>query len=89
MQISRAPFSCQADTLEVQLKWNEWVRQTHRWVSVAFTLGFFANLIAAARKTYAMWVGLTALLPLLFLLVTGLYLFALPYAARWRRGRAS
>jgi hypothetical protein len=27
------------------------------------------------------------LLPLALLALTGLYLFALPYAARWRRGR--
>ena len=33
------------------------------------------------------WVGLLALLPLILLLLTGLYMFALPYAARWRRVR--
>jgi ABC-type transporter Mla subunit MlaD len=31
------------------------------------------------------WVGLFALLPLILLLLSGLYLFALPYAAKWRR----
>jgi hypothetical protein len=32
-----------------------------------------------------MWVGLLALVPLVLLLLSGLYLFALPYAAKWRR----
>ena len=34
----------------------------------------------------AVWVGLLALLPLVLLLLTGLYLFVLPYAAKWRSG---
>jgi len=32
----------------------------------------------------AFWVYLLALLPLALLLLTGLYLFVLPYAAEWR-----
>jgi hypothetical protein len=28
-------------------------------------------------------------LPLVFLLLTGLYLFVLPYATKWRSGRAT
>ena len=32
----------------------------------------------------SVWVGLLALLPLALLLFTGLYLFVLPYATRWR-----
>jgi hypothetical protein len=31
-------------------------------------------------------VGLLALLPLVLLLLSGLYLFVLPYAAKWRSG---
>ena len=34
----------------------------------------------------AVWVGLLALLPLALLLFTGLYLFVLPYATKWRSG---
>jgi hypothetical protein len=33
------------------------------------------------------WVTYSPLLPLALLLFTGLYLFALPYAIRWRSGR--
>jgi hypothetical protein len=32
-------------------------------------------------------VGLLALFPLAMLLFTGLYLFVLPYATKWRSGR--
>jgi hypothetical protein len=34
----------------------------------------------------AAWMGLLALVPLILLLVTELYLFVLPYALRWRSG---
>jgi hypothetical protein len=34
-----------------------------------------------------MWVGFLALFPLIVLLLSGLYLFVLPYTARWRAGR--
>ena len=66
---------------------NEWIRQTHRWTSIVFTAAVIVNIIALRQKEPAVWVGLLALFPLILLLFTGLYLFALPYAARWRRGR--
>jgi hypothetical protein len=71
------------------LNWNTWVRQIHRWLSIAFTLGVIVNTIAVTQKGYAAWVGLLALLPLAFLLLTGLYLFVLPYATKWRRGKST
>ena len=64
---------------------SNWVRRTHRWVSIAFTLAVILNFVAVALKQQTTWVGLLALLPLFVLLFTGLYLFVLPYAARWRR----
>lgn len=66
---------------------NGWIRQIHRWLSIIFTLAVIFNIIALARKEQAVWVGLLALFPLLLLLLTGLYLFVLPYAAKWRGGR--
>lgn len=72
---------------------NNLVRQIHRWVSIAFTLGVITNLVAISRlhegEKPAMWVGLTALLPLIVLLLTGLYMFVLPYLARGRRARVA
>ena len=72
---------------EVPLNWNKWVRQTHRWLSIAFTVAVIINTIAVGQGRYTVWVGLLALLPLALLLFTGLYLFVLPYATKWRSGR--
>ena len=66
------------------MNWNKSLRQFHRWCSIAFTVGVIVNIVALMRQEQAMWVGVLALLPLVFLLITGLYLFVLPYAARWR-----
>ena len=62
-----------------------WIRQTHRWVSIAFTATVIANFVALARGTPPPWITYSPLLPLAVLLLTGLYLFVLPYAAKWRR----
>jgi hypothetical protein len=68
---------------------NQWVRQIHRWLSIAFTVCVIANFIALARGggTPPPWVTYSPLLPLAVLLLTGLYLFVLPYAARGRGGQ--
>jgi len=63
---------------------NKWIRQAHRWLSIAFTAGVIAYIVAMTGGQPAAWVGLLALVPLILLLLTGLYLFALPYAMRWR-----
>lgn len=72
---------------EATLNWNKWVRQTHRWLSIAFTVAVIVNIVAVGQGKYTVWVGLLALLPLALLLFTGLYLFVLPYATTWRSGR--
>jgi hypothetical protein len=72
------------------MNWNKWVRQIHRWMSIAFTVTVIANFIALAMGRGAMpppWVTYSPLLPLALLLFTGLYLFVLPYAAKRRGGR--
>ena len=68
------------------MNWSYWIRQTHRWVSIAFTLTVIANFVALAQGTGMPppWVTYSPLLPLAFLLLTGLYMFVLPYAARRR-----
>ena len=72
------------------MNWNIWIRQFHRWVSIAFTVTVIANFIAIALAqgggTAPAWVTYSPLLPLALLLFTGLYLFLLPYSAKWRRG---
>ncbi|MBY8821193.1 hypothetical protein [Sphingomonas colocasiae] len=60
------------------------IRQFHRWLSIAFTLSVIANIAAMIWGQSATWIGLLALFPLIPLLLTGLYLFALPYMGRRR-----
>ncbi|CAN5675166.1 hypothetical protein BH11PSE1_BH11PSE1_28650 [soil metagenome] len=64
-----------------------WVRQVHRWVCIAFTAGVTANIVVLKQTKPNLWVGLSALAPLSLLLLTGLYMFVLPYAARGGGGR--
>ena len=71
------------------MNWSKWVRQTHRWLSIAFTVGVIVNIVAVVEKKYTLWVGLSAALPLVLQLFTGLYLFVLPYATRWRSARGT
>jgi hypothetical protein len=61
---------------------NMWVRQIHRWLSIVFTLAVIANIVAMTMQTQAVWIGFLALVPLIPMLITGLYLFALPYLGR-------
>jgi hypothetical protein len=72
---------------EVTLNWNKWVRQTHRWLSIAFTVAVIVNIVAIAQKKYTASVGLLAVIPRALQFFTGLYLFVLPYASKWRSGR--
>jgi cellulose synthase/poly-beta-1,6-N-acetylglucosamine synthase-like glycosyltransferase len=72
---------------EVELNWNAWVRQIHRWLSIAFTVTVMANFAAMTQGPPPAWVTYSPLFPLALLLFSGLYLFALPYATKWRSGR--
>jgi hypothetical protein len=71
------------------MNWNSSIRQIHRWLSIAFTVTVIANFVALAQGggTPPPWITYSPLLPLALLLFSGLYLFALPYATRWRSGR--
>lgn len=63
---------------------NNVIRQTHRWLSLAFTAAVIVNIVAMRAKEPSPWVGFLALGPLVVLLLSGLYLFALPYFAKRR-----
>jgi len=72
------------------MNWKKCIRQTHRWVSIAFTVAVIANFVAMATGGGAMpppWVTYSPLLPLGLLFLTGLYLFVVPFAGNWRTGR--
>ena len=67
---------------------NKWIRQAHRWISIVFTLTVVANFAAMATNPGEMppaFITYSPLLPLALLMLSGLYLFALPYTAKSRR----
>ena len=69
---------------------SKWIRQFHRWVSIVFTLTVIANFVVMAMRQGQQpppLVTYSPLLPLALLLSTGLYMFVLPYAVKWRGGR--
>ena len=39
------------------MNWNKWVRQTHRWLSIAFTVAVIINLVTVAQGKYSSGVG--------------------------------
>jgi len=63
------------------------IRQSHRWLSIVFTVTVIANFVAMTRGTPPPWITYSPLFPLALLLFSGLYLFALPYLARSRSGK--
>ena len=69
------------------MNWNSWVRQIHRWLSIAFTVTVILTFVALGLEEPVVWVSYVPLLPLALLLFTGLYLFVLPYTIRWRSAR--
>jgi hypothetical protein len=71
------------------LNWNGWIRQIHRWLSIIFTVTVVANLVAMALGKPPSWIVYSPLLPLFLLLFTGLYMFVLPHAAKWRSVRST
>lgn len=70
---------------------NKWIRQIHRWMSIAFTLAVIANIVTLSlgggKELPPAWITYSPLLPLFILLFTGLYLFVLPYTSKWRNAR--
>ncbi len=70
------------------MNWHKWVRQTHRWLSITFTVTVIISIVAVGQEEPAAWVFYLPLLPLSLLLLTGLNLFVLPYATKWRSGRS-
>jgi hypothetical protein len=66
------------------MNWNKLIRQTHSWLSIAFTLAVIVNVVAMMQDKQAVWVGMLALAPLILLLISGLYMFMLPYVGKLR-----
>jgi hypothetical protein len=66
---------------------NTSLRQIHRWTSIVFTVSIIVTTVALVQEEPLIWMSYIPLFPLAVLLLTGLYMFALPYATRWRLGR--
>lgn len=66
-----------------------WIRQIHRWLSIAFTVTVIANFVAMGLGEPSQWVVYSPLPPLFLLMFTGLYMFVRPYAAKWRGARGA
>ena len=61
-----------------------WVRQSHRWVSIVFTVTVIANFgaMGVGSGQPPPWITYAPLPPRFVQLATGLYMFALPYIGR-------
>lgn len=65
-----------------------WIRRCHRWLSIIFTavvVAIFA-ILGSGRQPVE-WVYYLPLFPLALMVVTGLYMFFLPWIGRRRQGR--
>jgi ABC-type polysaccharide/polyol phosphate export permease len=74
--------------LEEQLNWSHLNRLIHRWTGILFTLivtAIFASLGLGIEP--AEWVYLLPLAPLSVMMLSGLGMLAVHYAARWRTHR--
>ena len=71
------------------MNWNHWVRQTHRWLAIVFTVSVVVTFVALRQEKPLVWVSYVPLAPLALLLLTGLYLFVLPYVTKRRSGQSS
>jgi hypothetical protein len=69
--------------------WNRWLRQLHRWVAIVFTVSVIVTTIALMQAEPVVWVSYVPLFPLALLMITGLYLLALPHVRRWRAARTA
>jgi peptidoglycan/LPS O-acetylase OafA/YrhL len=67
------------------MTWNKWVRQSHRWLAIIFTATVVICFVALSG-VLPFWVFYLPLFPLFLMMVTGLYMFVLPYTTRRRSG---
>lgn len=60
------------------------IRRSHRWLSIFFTLTVIANFAALFAGQQMDWLTYLPLLPLFLLMFSGLYMFFRPYFGRRR-----
>lgn len=61
-----------------------WIRTTHRWIGLVFTVTVIANFVAMALVGGQPpgWITYSPLPPLALLMISGLYMFARTYIGR-------
>ncbi|MDH5835249.1 hypothetical protein [Luteimonas kalidii] len=65
------------------------IRQLHRWVSMLFVLTVVANFVAMVFGPPPPWITYAPLPPLALQLLSGLYLFVVPYRAGRPTGQSA
>jgi hypothetical protein len=55
------------------------IRQSHRWIGIIFIGTVAANFVAMGFGEPPAWITYAPLFPLVLMMLSGLYLFALPY----------
>ncbi|HEY1101510.1 MAG TPA: hypothetical protein VGF99_21400 [Myxococcota bacterium] len=62
------------------------MRQSHRWLSIIFTLFVIMNFVVMGMGRQVEWVTYAPLPPLFLMIITGLYLLVQPWIAKRRNG---
>jgi hypothetical protein len=70
------------------MSFNAWIRQIHRWLSVAFTLSVATYVVVMTRGPVPVWLNLFPAGSLILMFLTGMYLFLLPHLSRRRMAPA-
>ncbi len=66
------------------MTWSGFIRQTHRWTCIAFVAAVIVYVIVMSKGPVPPWLNIFPAGTLILLLVTGLYMFVLPYLPRRR-----
>lgn len=68
------------------MNWSKLIRETHRWLGITLVALTLVNVIAFAMGYAIEWLYYLPLLPLFGSMLTGTYMFVLPYIVRSRTG---
>lgn len=66
------------------MNWQRLIRTAHRWLGVTLIVLTLANVVAYSTGNAMDWLTYLPLAPLFLLMISGLYMFVLPYLARSR-----
>jgi hypothetical protein len=69
------------------MNWSLCIRRAHRWLAIIFTATVLANFIALTKGQPPAWITYSPLPPLFLLMFSGLYMWVLPHAVKWRSVR--